>query len=218
MLLNNIYIKSISIAVFLVNFAFAGEIVDDTLQAIKLDDVAGVTEGLQRGLDVNFVDVDGNSLLMLAARDGSTRASAILINAGAKTYLRNAYGDDALMLATFSGYGAVVDLLLAKHASVGANMRGWTPLHYAAYAGHLPLITKFLALGAKVNSQTDNGLSPLMLAAKNGHIDVVRALLASKADTEMFDENKLSAFDHAMANANTNIAALIKPPAINSPK
>lgn len=213
MLLNNIIFKSLSIALFVVGLAHAGEIVDDTLQALKLDDAAGLAEGLQRGLDVNFVDEEGNTLLMLAARDGGTQSTAALINAGARTYLRNAYGDDALLLATFGGHEAVVDILLAKRATLGANARGWTPLHYAAYAGHASLINKFLALGAQVNNQTDNGLTALMLAAKNGHLEVVRALLSSKADTGALDENKLSAFDHAMASANTDIAALLKPAA-----
>ena len=36
--------------------AHAGEIVDDTLQSLQLDDASGVAQGLKRGLDVNFVD------------------------------------------------------------------------------------------------------------------------------------------------------------------
>lgn len=213
MLLNNIYIKSIALFLLALNLALAGEIVDDTLQAIKLDDAEGVMEGLQRGLDVNFVDEDGNSLLMLAARDGSTQSAATLINAGAKTYLSNAYGDDALLLATFGGHEAIVDMLLAKRASLGANPRGWTPLHYAAFAGHVHLVHKFLALGAQINGATDNGLTALMLASMNGHIDVVRSLLMHKVDMEVRDTNNLTAADHARAGGNSDIAALLQLPA-----
>lgn len=210
MLLNNIIIRYALLFLLVVNMAYAGEIVDDTLQAIKLDDAAGVMEGLQRGLDVNFVDDDGNSLLMLAARDGSTQSVAMLINAGAKTYLSNAYGDNALLLATFGGHEAIVDMLLAKRVSLGANPHGWTPLQYAAYAGHAHLIDKFIALGAQVNGATDNGLTALMLASKNGHIDVVRALLMHKADIEIRDGNNLSAADHALAGGNSDIAILLQ--------
>lgn len=208
--MNNIYIIVLSACLFWASPALAGNLVDDTLQSINLDDAAGVVDGLQRGLDVNLVDDEGNSLLMLAARDGSTKASAVLINAGAKTHLSNVYGDNALLLATFGGHEAIVDMLLAKHASIGPNPRGWTPLHYAAYAGHANLAKKFLALGAQVNGVTDNGLSALMLASMNGHIDVVRALLGYKADSQLRDENKLSAADHAIAAGNTKIADLIK--------
>ena len=215
MRLNNIINKLIISLLFAGTLAHAGEIVDDTLQAIKLDDAPSVLEGLQRGLDVNFVDDDGNSLLMLAARDGSIQSTAVLINAGAKTYLSNAYGDDALLLATFGGHEAIVDILLAKRASLGTNPRGWTPLHYAAYAGHAHLINKFLAFGAQINGVTDNGLTALMLASKNGHINVVRTLLTHKADINILDDNKLSAADHALAGGNTDIAALLRPIAIN---
>lgn len=214
MLLNNILINSIILFLLAANLAHPGEILDDTLQAIKLDDAAGVIEGLQRGLDVNFVDEDGNSLLMLAARDGGTQSTAILINAGAKTYMRNAYGDDALLLATFGGHELIVDMLLAKRASLGANSRGWTPLHYAAYAGHIHLISKFIALGTQVNSATDNGLTALMLASKNGHIEAVRTLLRNKADIEVRDGNNLSAADHALAGGNSEIAVLLQLPAL----
>lgn len=192
------------------NPAQAGNIVDDTLQSLQLDDASGVLEGLQRGMDVNFVNENGYSLLMLAAKEGSPKVTAVLLNAGARTYLSNAYGDNALLLATFAGYEAIVDMLLAKQASLEANARGWTPLHYAAYAGQLSIAKKFLARGAKVNGVTDNGLSPLMLASMNGHMDVVRALLLYKADTQMRDANNLSAADHALAAGNTYIAALLQ--------
>ncbi len=191
--------------------AHAGEIVDDTLQALQLDDASSVAQGLKRGLDVNFVDAYGNTLLMLAARDDSRQSAAILINAGAKLYLRNVFGDDALLLATFAGHEAIVDMLLAKGAIAEANPRGWTPLHYAAFAGRLRLVNKFLALGGdvNVNATTQSGTSPLMAAAMKGHIDVVRSLLNAGADTELRDSKDLSASDHALAHANTDIAELI---------
>lgn len=188
----------------------AGAIVDDTLQSLQLDDASGVLEGLQRGMDVNFVNEDGYSLLMLAAKEGSPKVTAVLLNAGAKTHLSNTYGDNALLLATFAGHEEIVDMLLAKRASLEGNARGWTPLHYAAYAGQLKIAKKFLALGAQVNSVTDNGLSPLMLASMKGHMDVVRALLLYKADTQLRDANNLSAADHALAANNTYIADLLQ--------
>ncbi len=210
MLLNIKLILLLLLSLFLATIAQAGEIVDDTLQAIKLDDAAGVREGLRRGMDINFVDEGGVSLLMLAAREGSVQSSSVLINAGARTYLRNAYGDDALLLATFGGHEAIVDMLLAKNMSLSLNPSGWTPLHYAAFAGHAHLAKKFLALGAQMNAVTDNGLSALMLASMNGHIDVVRILLLHKANILLRDANQLSATDHALAADNTNIADLFQ--------
>ena len=207
MIMNNIFI-----IFFISLFSFAslaGNIVDDARQSIQLDDVSGVKDDLLRGLDVNFIDEDGNSLLMLAAKEGSTKSAALLLSVGARIHLNNAVGDNALLLATFWGHEGIVDLLLARQASLAANPRGWTPLHYAAYAGHVRIASKFLAQGADVNSVTANGLSSLMLAAKNGHDDVVKVLLKNNADTALRDDNKLTAIDHALASNNTNIARFI---------
>ena len=145
MILNNILLIIFSLLLGVGNFAYAGNIVDDARQSIQLDDVSGVRDDLLRGLDVNFIDADGNSLLMLAAKEGSTRSAALLLSAGARIHLTNAVGDNALLLATFWGHEGIVDLLLARQASLGANPRGWTPLHYAAFAGHARIAGKFLS-------------------------------------------------------------------------
>jgi len=102
MLLNNIF-KFVLLFAF-ASLAQAGNIVDDARQSIQLDDVSGVKDDLLRGLDVNFIDEDGNSLLMLAAKEGSTKSAALLLGAGARIHLNNAVGDSALLLATFWGH------------------------------------------------------------------------------------------------------------------
>lgn len=187
----------------------AGEIVDDTLQSINVGDVNGVSEGIRRGLDVNFADQDGNTLLMLAARSGNAEIVALLLNAGARVYPHNVFGDTALLVATFGGYEQVVDMLLAKGGDLGANPQGWTPLHYAAFAGHAHMVNKYIYLGSKVNATTDVDLTPLMVSAMNGHLAVVKILLSHGADPNLHDANDKSAYDHAIARGNTEIAKLL---------
>ena len=188
---------------------FAGNVVDDTLQSINVDDVRGIADGLRRGLDVNYADADGNTLLMLVARDGSVKATELLLNAGAKVYPSNVFGETALMLATYAGHEPVADMLLAKGADVNANPGGWTPLHYAAFAGYIRLANKFIRLGSVVDVKTRNQLTPLMVAAMNGHLEIVQALLKNGADPTLRDANNLSAYDHALARANTIIAGVL---------
>lgn len=197
---------------FLATPVFAGNVVDDALQSINIDDVRGIAEGLRRGLDVNYADADGNTLLMLVARNGSVKATALLLNAGAKVYPNNVFGETALMLATYAGHEPVVDMLLAKGADVNAHPGGpggWTALHYAAFAGHERLVNKFINLGSIVNVKTRNQLTPLMVAAMNGHFAIVQTLLKNGADPTLRDANNLSAYDHAMARANTVIASVL---------
>ncbi|MDR0634277.1 MAG: ankyrin repeat domain-containing protein, partial [Azoarcus sp.] len=129
-----------------------------------------------RAASADVADGNGNSLLILAAREGNAETVAALLRFGPKLDLRNHKGDSALMLAALHGDEKVLDLLLAKGAKVDGSGSGWTALHYAALEGKLAVVEKLLAAGADVNALTPNLSDALMLAGRNGHIDVVRRL------------------------------------------
>ena len=208
----NIHSKNIllfCISLIISGHVYAGDIIDDTIQSIKVSDIRGIHDGIRRGLDVNFADETGTTLLMLAVRSGNAESVEVLIKAGARVYPDNLFGDTALLIATYGGHEKIVDILLSKGASIGANPKGWTPLHYAAFAGHPHLANKFIKPGINIDRTTDNGLTALMVASMNGHIEVVRLLLAHKADINLRDENDKSALVHALSRKNTAIAALL---------
>lgn len=54
---------------------------------------------------------------------------------------------------------------------------GWTPLHYAAFEGHIDVCEALLEAGAKVDETDNDGKGPLMLAAQEGHTVLVERLL-----------------------------------------
>ncbi|KAJ3102538.1 hypothetical protein HDU96_009595 [Phlyctochytrium bullatum] len=66
--------------------------------------------------------------------------------------------------------------------------KGWygtftlTPLHAAAYHGHLPVCEVLLQAGAEVDGRDKGEMTPLMRAAYQGHFDVAQVLVERGAD------------------------------------
>ena len=68
---------------------------------------------------------------------------------------------------------SVVRGLAGADPSAGDDDK-WTPLHIAAYHGHLDVVKSLVAEGVDVNRRVDEGQTALHMAAKNGHTEVVR--------------------------------------------
>lgn len=182
---------------------------DDALSAANMGDAKELASLIQRGLDPDTVDAQGNTLLILAAREGHTAAVEALVKNRARLDYRNPAGDSALMLAVLRGHEDTARALIKAGAAVAHD--GWAPLHYAAFEGRDSLIEPILGAGADVNAPAPNKATALMLAARNGHIDVVRRLLAlPQTDLNALNEAGLSADAWALQNSNTDIAGLIE--------
>ena len=54
---------------------------------------------------------------------------------------------------------------------------GWTPLHYAAFEGHIDVCEALLEAGAKIDEADNDGKGALMLAAQEGHTTLVERLI-----------------------------------------
>ena len=82
----------------------------------------------------------------------------------------------------------------------GAELKpeGWTPLHYAAFAGQAEMIKFLLGKGADKNAEAPNGFTPLMMAARGGHLDAARVLLFEDPDVNHKTEAGESALKIAM--------------------
>lgn len=122
----------------------------------------------------------------------------------------NPSGQSAFLLAKYYRQDAVAEYLLSLHPALDIfnscvagrksaviamldrdpalleshSSDGWTPLHLAAFFGHLDLANALLDLGANVNARSTNGLKnmPLHAASAGGHAEVVALLLKRGAD------------------------------------
>ena len=181
---------------------------EDMEEAIIQGDAPDAIALIKRGMDVNTVDREGNTLLFQAVRRDIPELVDYLIRHRARLNVRNRNGETAVSIAAFKGNLSYVKLLVDAGADV--NLYGWSPLIYAAYNGHAQIVDCLLKRGARIDATTENGSSALFFAARFGHIEVVELLLKNKADPMIANENGDTAVDWALKSENTDIADLLR--------
>lgn len=68
----------------------------------------------------------------------------------------------------------------------------WTPLHHAAYGGHVEIIELLLKAGAAVDAAALNGGTPLMRAIQSSRPSCVDVLLQAGADVTAVNKTGVS--------------------------
>ncbi|MDI9333912.1 MAG: ankyrin repeat domain-containing protein [Cytophagales bacterium] len=168
----------------------------DYFAAVQNDDTRVVTTLLFRGFDPNTISPDGLSGLMLAVQSGSLKVAHLLLSQHkVQVEWRSPKDESALMLAALGGYESLVKTLIAKDADV--NKTGWTPLHYAATKGSVPVIKLLLEHHAYIDAESPNQTTPLMMAAMYGTFDAVKLLVDAGADVNLKNDQGLTALDFA---------------------
>jgi uncharacterized protein len=187
---------------------FAGSY-EDYFKAVQNDDIRTVQALLQRGFDPNTVNPNGVPALMIAVREPSPKVALLLAGwPKVNTEVRNDKDESVLMLAALKGYLPLVKKLVDNDADV--NKTGWTPLHYAATAGHVAVIDFLLENSAYIDAESPNGTTPLMMAAMYGSPEAVKVLIQAGADLHIKNQLGLSALDFAVRGKRQNAKELIE--------
>ena len=181
---------------------------EDMFRAALEGDLATIKRGLDRGLDADSTDPDGNSLLMLAARAPHKPVVELLLARKASVTRRNKFGDTPLLVAAVSGDTQVAGWLLERGAPLGGE--GWLPLHYAAFAGKAEMAKFLIAKGADKNALAPNGFTALMLAARGGHVEAARVILFEDPDVNHRTESGDTALKIALQKDLKAVADLLR--------
>eukprot|EP00931_Biecheleriopsis_adriatica_P047660 TRINITY_DN27496_c0_g2_i1.p1 TRINITY_DN27496_c0_g2~~TRINITY_DN27496_c0_g2_i1.p1 ORF type:complete len:186 (+),score=32.56 TRINITY_DN27496_c0_g2_i1:24-560(+) len=122
---------------------------------------------------------------------------------------KNAQEDSERLLRKACADGRLGDVksMLHQVSPASPNESGSTPLHEAAYGGHLEVCELLLAARAEANEQDKWGASALHHAASRGHQAVVQLLLAHKADVNAMNYQSRMPMDLADASGHRDIAS-----------
>lgn len=138
------------------------------------------------------VEMEGLSLLHLAADRGEVRMMTLLLEADAETNINaqdNEHGWAPLHCAAAEGRTAAIDLLLRHGADPNLSCNdGRTALHFAAEGGHSDAIERLAEAGARLDAFDAAHFTPLLAAAARGHQEGVWKLLRLGANPNVANE------------------------------
>jgi ankyrin repeat protein len=138
------------------------------------------------GFDVSSI-VGGWAPLHFAAWYGHSGAVKALKEAGADMMVRDKDGLPPMTHAAKNGYVTMVNTLIDSGYAVTerTEVDEWTPMHWAATFGNVPIIAVLYAAGADISARNKNGITPIHAAANRGHIDANLSIQNNEEQTAL---------------------------------
>jgi len=144
---------------------------------------------LNRGAEINSVNVDGDACLHLAAKNNHSLILKYLkteMVVGLKYDIKNRLGETPLHVACLHGStNFIMDLVHDTSLLEIRDHEQRTALHKAVEHGNIANILYLVARGAHMNAQDFRGNSPVHLACTRKPFAVLKALLWAKPDLNL---------------------------------
>jgi ankyrin repeat protein len=162
------------------------------------------------------METDKAAAFLDACRAGEdAKVRAMLAEDPTLAGVKSSSGETPIIAALYRGHSAIVERLidagapldlfaaaaLGRADDVEARLAldpaainalsydGWTPLHLAAFFGHVPVATLLLARGANINAWSTNAVrnTPLHAAVAGGRVESALALIEAGAEVNAAD-------------------------------
>lgn len=164
----------------------------------------------QERVDIDTIDEDGRTPIIISAIYNHINVVKILVAAGADVNRVDTKGCSALSYALLSGTD-IAPLLIDLGANVNnVNVEGCTPLMFAvAQMRDIETISSIIERGASVNIKRSDGNTALIDAVRIGYEDAIKILLDANAQTNAINDEGWSALMGAAYRWDVSIMGLL---------
>ena len=150
---------------------------------------------IQAGANLDLVDDQRRTPLLVAVSQGDVGVASVLIQAGADPNKINKAGQSAVHLAALTSC-ELMQVLLEPRRETGVSAADisvidkymQSPIHLASAAGKTEIVRKLLANPAArelLDLQDEDQRTALMYASGLGYVDIVKDLIAAGADANV---------------------------------
>ncbi|XP_059471144.1 uncharacterized protein LOC132194090 [Neocloeon triangulifer] len=149
----------------------------------KMDHLEATQLLLENGANIDELEWNKSTALMLAARFASVEMCKLLVERGADLTLINEEGYDALCYACVGQKRINVEYLLSlgKFDLERKIKRSFTALFIPVYSGNVGIVKLLLDKGANVNAKNDHQSTPLMISAELSTVEMCQLLVKNGA-------------------------------------
>ena len=148
---------------------------------------------LQKGIDVDAKDQEGNTALMVACFRGFRDTARYLLEHGASV---NTFNKSGMTPFSFSCFAKSAEVATTLYTSYNVDIthcdsHGNTSLIIAAVGGRTELV-KLIIDEHVIDEQNTSGNTALIAASRHGHHETVNLLLTHQANAEIENENGMT--------------------------
>jgi uncharacterized protein len=189
---------------------------EQLLQATQRGEKETVLILLQQGADINVIDAQGRTPIMLATYQHNTDMVRALLQAGAGVNIRDNNKENPLLHSAAQGWLDILRLAIEAHADTRLTNRfGGISIIPASERGHIEIVRELLTrTSINVNHVNNLGWTALLEAIilSNGdkaHQQIVQLLVDYGADINLADKDGVTPLQHTRERGFTEIERIL---------
>ncbi len=185
-------------------------------EAARTNDVARIEALIAEGAEIDAVDENGRTALLIATHRNNIEAATVLIDAGADVNRKDNIEDSPFLYAGAEGRLEILRLMLKAGADLASTNRyGGTALIPAAHHGHVETVRELLQTKIDIDHINKLGWTALLEAVILGdgsptYVEIVRLLVDAGADMTIADRDGVTPLAHAVARRQDAVERLLR--------